>query len=159
MDLRETCLQSGNKIEIILERQIRMQPADNVELRDRLGVSGSRRLKRFFERHGVSAGSVFLASESAQAARRNTNIRGINMAVDVEISHIAVHARTYRVGQPAQSENVRRKIERDPFLQAQPLARKYLIGNRLEARIVRLKSMTGLGLHCCGPGELDGYGS
>ena len=74
------CFRPGAEIEEILKRQVGMQSADNVELRDRLGVSGSRGLERFFESHGVGAGRIFLAAKSAQSAGRHTNIRRIDDA-------------------------------------------------------------------------------
>src|SRR5215472_18921013 len=106
MDLRKTLFESSNQVEEILERQIRMQPADYMELRDGLRVAGSRGFVSFFQRHGVSARRILLPAEGAQTASCHTNIRGIDVAIDVEIRHIAVHALTHMIGQPAQGQNI-----------------------------------------------------
>ena len=106
MHLRKTLLQSRAQIEKILKRQVGMQSADDVKLRDRLGVAGSGRLERLVERHGVSAGRIFLAAEGAQAARGHANVGRIDVAIDVEIRLVAMHALADRVGHPAHGENV-----------------------------------------------------
>ena len=110
VDLRKALFQSGNQVEKILKRQIRMQSADNVELGNRFGVAGSGRLESFFQRHGVGAGSIFLASKSAQAASGHANIRRIDMAVDVEVRLVAMHPLANPVGQPADGQDVARAI-------------------------------------------------
>ena len=74
MDLRKALLEAGNQVEKILERQIGMQSADDVKLRDCLGVAGSGGLKSLFQRHGVGARGVLLAPESAQPAGGHANI-------------------------------------------------------------------------------------
>src|SRR5258708_23006712 len=81
--LRKTLCQSGNEIKKILEGQIWMQSANNVELGDRLGVTGSGRLEGFFKRHSVSARRIFLAPKSAQPTSCHADIRRIDMAVSV----------------------------------------------------------------------------
>ena len=83
-----------------------MQSADNVKFRDRFGVTRRSRLKCFFERHRIGTRCVFLSTERAQAARRDADIGGINVAIDVEVSLIAVHALANVIGQPADGQNV-----------------------------------------------------
>ena len=107
MHLRETLFQSGNQIEVVLERQVRMQPAHNVELGHSFRVSGGGSLISLFERHGVSAGSILLASKSAKPAGSYTDVGGIDMAIHIEISHIAVQPFTHLVGEPANRQDVR----------------------------------------------------
>src|SRR5208283_689562 len=106
VDLRKALLQSGNEVKKIFKRQIGMQPANNMKLSDRFGVTRSSRLKGFFERHSISARSVFLAPKSAQPASRHANIRRIDMTIDVEVSLVAMHPLPHPVGQPAHSQNV-----------------------------------------------------
>ena len=88
--MREALLEPRNQIEEILERQVRMQTSHDVELGNRFRVARSGRLESLFQGHGVSARRVFLAAKSAQPAGGNADIRGINMAIDVEISLVAV---------------------------------------------------------------------
>src|SRR5258708_14874822 len=106
MHLRKALLQTGDEVQKILKRQIRVQPADNVELRNRFTVTGSRGLERLFEGHGVSAGRIFLAAESAQPASGNADVGRINVAVYVEVRLVAVHALANLVGKPADGQNV-----------------------------------------------------
>ena len=139
VDLRKALLQSGNQVEKILERQIGMQPADNVKLGDRLGVAGSGRLEGFFERHGVSARSIFLAPKSAQPAGRHANIRRIDMAVDVKVRLVAMHPLPHPVGQPAHGQDVARPIKHKRIGLVQPFAREDFILDRKQPRVVGLK--------------------
>src|SRR5437879_13408069 len=112
MYLRKTLFQARAEIQEILKRQVGMEPADNVEFRDRLGISRGRGLERLFKRHGVSAGRVLLPSKGEQAAGGNANIRGVDMPVDVEIGLGAVHALAHGVGQPAYGEDVAATVKR-----------------------------------------------
>ena len=65
MYLRKTLLQSGAKIEKILERKVGMESADDVKFRDSLAVSGGGGFKGLLQGHGVCARRVFLAAEGA----------------------------------------------------------------------------------------------
>ena len=106
MHLRKALLKPGDQIEKILERQIGMQSANDVEFRNRFAVTGSRRLESFFQGHGVGAGRIFLPAEGAQPASRHAHIRGIQMTVDVEVSRVAVHSLAHMIGQPSDRQNV-----------------------------------------------------
>ena len=97
MNLREALLQTGAEIKEVLERQVGMKAADDVELRNGLGIAGSGRLKGFFERHGVGAGGIFLSTKRTQPASSHTHIRGIDVAIDVEISSVAMQPLAYGV--------------------------------------------------------------
>src|ERR1700674_1834495 len=101
MDLREALLEAGNQVEKVLKRQIGMQTADDVELRNRFAVARGSRLKRFLEGHGVGAGRVLLPAEGAEAAGGHANIRRIDVAIDVEVRLVAVHALTHAIAPPA----------------------------------------------------------
>ena len=111
MYLRKALLQARAQIEEVLKWQVWMQPTHDVKLGDRLGVSRGRGFESLFERHGVSAGRIFLSSKRAQPARRHANICRINMPVDIEICFVAVHALAHRVGQPAHGQNVARAVQ------------------------------------------------
>ena len=141
MHLRKALLQAGAEIEEILKRQVGMQSADDVKFGDRLGVSGSRGFERLFERHGVGAGRVFLAAEGAQAAGGHANVRRIDVAVDVEIRLVAVHALAHGVGHPAHGENVAGAVEGERVVGVQALAGEDFVVNRRQARVVRLESV------------------
>ena len=68
-----------------------MQSADDVKFGDRLCVAGGGGLESFLERHGISAGRVFLSAKRAQPASRDADVRGIDMTIDVEIGAIPMH--------------------------------------------------------------------
>ena len=122
MHLRKALLQAGAEIEKILKRQVGMQSADDVKLGDGLAVSGSRGFEGLFERHGVGAGRIFLAAKGAQAASGDANIGGIDMAIDVEISLVAMHALADVVRHPADGKNVAGAVESEGVGLVQALA-------------------------------------
>ncbi len=69
-----------------------MQAADDVKLGDGFGVSGGCGFEGFFERHGVGAGRVLLAAKGTETAGGHAYVRRIDVAVDVEVGAVAVHA-------------------------------------------------------------------
>ena len=95
-----------DQVEKIFERQVGMQAADDVELRHRLGVARSRGLPCLFQSHGVAGRVALLAAEGAQLAGRHAHIGRIDVAIDVEVGHVAVHALAHVVGQPAHGQHV-----------------------------------------------------
>src|SRR3989442_11060521 len=118
-----------------------MQPADDVKLGNRFGVSGSGGLESFLESHGVGSRRVFFSAEGAQTASGNTNIGGIDMAVDVEVCPIAMHSLAHRISQPSHCEDVTTAIECERVIRIEALPGRNLFRHGLKLRIVRLKSM------------------
>ncbi len=141
MHLRKTLLQAGAQIEKILEGQIGMQAADDVKLGDGLGVSRGGSFKSLIERHSVGAGRVSLAAEGAQAAGRYANVGGVDVAIDVEIRLIAMHALTDVIGHPAHSENVAGAVEGKGVRRVEPLTCDHSGVDGLKARVVGPKWM------------------
>src|ERR1700680_837919 len=101
MDLREALLEAGNQVEEILKRQIGMEAADDVELGHRFAIAGGSGLEGFLECHGVGTWSIFLSAESTKPAGGHAHIRGINVAVDVEVGLVAMHALPHGIRQSA----------------------------------------------------------
>src|ERR1051326_981347 len=126
-----------------------MQAADNMKFCDRLRVAGSSGLERLFQRHGVSAGRIFLAAKSAKSARSYANVGRIDMAIDVEVSHVPVQAFTNMIGQPANGKYVRRAIEGDGIVKCEALTGKDFGGNGLKARVVCLEPVPGWSQRAC----------
>ena len=83
-----------------------MQAADDVELGDCFRVAGRGGLPRFFERHGVAGRIALLASERAELAGGHAHVGGIDVPVDVEVGHVAVHALANMIGQPSYSQHI-----------------------------------------------------
>src|SRR5579872_1567599 len=111
MHLRKALFEAGDQVEEILKWQIGMQSADDMELRNCFAVARGRGLKRFFKGHSVSAGRVFFPAKGAKPACGHADICGINVAIDVEVSLVAMHALAHEIRQPANRENVRGTIE------------------------------------------------
>src|ERR1700686_2108285 len=139
VDQRKTLLQPRNQIKKILERQIRMQPANNMKLRNRFAISRRRSLKSLVQRHGVSARRVLLTPKSAQPASRHANIRRINMPVDVEVSLVPMHPLANPISQPTHGKNIARPVKHKRISLVQALASKNLIFNREQPRVVSLE--------------------
>src|SRR5258708_31747362 len=118
-----------------------MKSANDVKLGDSFGISRSGSFERFIERHGIGAGRVLLASEGTKAASGYADVGGINVAVDVEIRFVAVHALADIVGHPSDGENVAGTVKRERVGCAEALASKDFGMDRLEARVVSLKRM------------------
>src|SRR6185312_12089298 len=119
--LRKALFQARHQIEEVLKRKVGMQAANNVKLGDRLAVSGGRGFKSFFEGHGIGARRVLFSAEGAQAAGRHAYIRGINVAVYIEISPVAMEAFTNVVRHPTHGQNIAGLIKRKRVIAAQTL--------------------------------------
>ena len=119
-----------------------MQPADNVKLRDRLAVSGRCGLECLFQSHGVGAGRVFLSAKGAQTARRHAHIRGIDVAIDVEVGLVAMHTLADGIGHPAHGKNVAGAIQGEGVVNIQALAGHDFVMDRRQAWIVSLKGVS-----------------
>ena len=118
-----------------------LQAADDVELGHRLGVAGGCRLPGLFQRHGVAGRVALLAAKGAQPAVGHANIGGIDVAIDVEVGHIAVHPLAHMIGQPAHRQHVGGAVEHQTIVEVQPLAGQYLGRNRLKALVMALKGV------------------
>ncbi len=139
MNLRKAFFQPGDQVEVILEWQVGMQAADNVEFGDGFGVARAGGVPDFFQRHGVRAGHVLLAAEGAQAAGGDADIGVIDVPVDVEVSRVTVHAFANVIGQPADCQDVARTIEGERVVDREPLLRHDLVTDRVQADIVGLE--------------------
>src|SRR5215471_9129612 len=143
MHLREPLFQARAQIEKILKRQVRVQAADDVKFSNRFGISGSRYLEGLLQRHRIGTQRVFLAPESAQAARRYAYIRRIDMAVDVEIRLVAMHPLSHKIRHPADGEDVACPVKHKRIRGIKTRARENFFMDRLQPRIVRLKRVRG----------------
>ena len=135
MHLRKALLQAAQHLAVPVERQLRMQSADDVELGDRFAPALARDMPDLLERHGVGLRILGSLAERAQPATGHADIGGIDVAVDVEVSDVAVQALAHQVGHVAERENVRGPVERDAVVVGQALARLHLLEDRLQPRI------------------------
>ena len=104
--LGKRCLRPRIEIEEKLKRQIGVQAADNVKLRDGFGIAGRGGFPCFFESHGVAGGVAFFAAEGAELAGGDAHVGGVDVAIDVEVGHVAMQPLAHMVGQPAHGQHV-----------------------------------------------------
>src|SRR5580658_5304432 len=116
-----------------------MEAADDVKLGDRFGIPGGRDLKRLVERHGVAGRVALLAPEGAQLAGGYAHVGRIDVAIDVEVGHVAVQALAHKIRQPAHGQYVIGPVERKTLFAAETLARHHTRGNRLQPLVVGAK--------------------
>ena len=114
-----------------------------MEFGDRLGVAGGCGLESFFQRHGVGAGRVFLAAEGAEPAGGDADVGRIDVAVDVEVGLVAVHALAHVIGEPSDGEDVAGAIEGKRVLLAEAFAGQHFVFDG--DLVARRQSGTGAG--------------
>ncbi len=124
-----------------------MQAADNVELGDGFRIAGGGGFPCLIEGHGVAGRVAFFASEGAQLAGRDAHVGGVDVAIDVEVGHVAMHPLAHMVGQPTHCEHITRAIERQAVVRTEPLLGHHLGGDRLQAGVVRLECVAWAGAH------------
>src|SRR5215472_4101281 len=139
MNLGKALFEAGDEVQVVLEGQVRMQAAYDMKLRDGFAVAGGGGFKGLVQGHGISARSILLAAEGTQPASRDADIGWVDVPVDVEISHIAVHALADVIGQPANRQDISRAIEGYSIVKAQPFMGKHLIRDGQEPRVFGLK--------------------
>ena len=141
MHLGVALLQPAHQLLEVLERQIGIEPAHDVELRHRLGQPSARRRPRLLQRHGVGAGRALPAPEGAQPAACHAHVGGIDVPVHVEVGDVAVHPLAHGVGHPSHGQDVRAAIERHAIVEAEPLTRLHPGRNRAQPRVAGLEAM------------------
>ena len=83
--LREALLEAAQHLAEPVEREFRVQAADDVEFGDRLAPAFAGAMPDLFQRHGVGLGIAHPLAERAQAATGHADVGGIDVAVDVEV--------------------------------------------------------------------------
>src|ERR1700682_4258918 len=85
------------------------------------------------KRERVRAGGIRVAAKSAEPAVRDAHVGGVDVAVDVEIAGVTVTLFTHIIREPADGQQVRRSVEHNPIVEAQPLTGQNFVGDRLQA--------------------------
>ena len=129
MHLREALLEAAQHLAIPVERQFRMQSADDVKLGDGLTPALAGAMPHLVERHGVGLGIAHPFAEGAQAATGHADVGGIDVAVDVEVRLVAVQALADQVGEIAHREDVGGAVERDAVFERKTLAGFHLLSD------------------------------
>src|ERR1700751_904289 len=112
-----------------------MQSTDNMKLRGTFCDSITGALVDFVQGEIVSAGRIGRATKRAELAVRHANVRGIDVAIDVEIRDVAVLLLAHVIREPADGEQIMRLIQRKPVFGMQALAREHLLSHGLQARV------------------------
>src|SRR5579864_5794429 len=135
MHLREALLEAANHVEVKRKRQIGMQPTDNMKFGRAFRDALPRALPDFFERVAVRALGIFVAPESAQAAMRAADIRGIDVPVDVVVAEVAVALLANMIREPTNGKQIARFVERQAILSRKALASEHFLGDRFNPLI------------------------
>jgi hypothetical protein len=107
VDVGPDPLEAAQQLGVVVERQIRMQAVDDVQLRERLIGAPPQLVPRLLEGHRVRARhSGLQARERAEQAARHAHVRRLDAEVVVEIRVRAVPLLTLAVGEPPDSEQV-----------------------------------------------------
>ena len=88
------------------KRKIGVQAADDMELRDGFRIAGGGGFPCLIEGHGVAGGVALFAAEGAELAGRDAHVGGVDVAIDVEVGHVAMHPLAHMVGQPTHGKHV-----------------------------------------------------
>src|SRR5580704_3189836 len=94
-------LEPAHHLKVVIERQIGVQPANNVEFRGAFAHALLSALINFFEGKVVRAGRTGVTAKRAKLAMRHANICGIDVPVNVEIGDVTVPLLAYIVRKPA----------------------------------------------------------
>src|SRR6266852_1375520 len=101
MHAAEALLQATNQLQEIVEGQIGVQTADDVEFRGAFADALLGALVNFLQGKGVGARGARIASEGAELAMRHANVGGVDVAIDVEIGDVAMALLADVVGKPS----------------------------------------------------------
>ena len=139
MYVRVALLQSADQFQEIVERQIRMQAADNMKFRGPFAHTLRSPFVDFFQRKRVSAGSAWIPPEGAKFAVRDAHVGGVDVAIHVVIGDVAVTLLAHIVGKPAYGEKVGCFKKRHALIGRKSFAGEHLVGDRFQSRVVQHK--------------------
>jgi hypothetical protein len=131
MQMRKLAFQSAKQIGVILERQFRIQTADNMQFRRafRNGVSGN--IDAFVNRMRVCALLPGAFVKPAKFTIGDADVRVIEMPVDVKISRPPVLFPPHKIGEFAERVQIVGFIQRDAFFKVKTLARLDFSGDKI----------------------------
>src|SRR5690348_13133074 len=113
-----------------------MQAADDVKFRGALGDALSGALPDFFLRVGVSAGGILVTAKGAEAAMGTTDVRRIDVAIDVVVAGVAVALFADVIGEPADGEKIVRLIKRKTVFGGEALGGEDFLRDGLKTLVV-----------------------
>ena len=132
---RPDALQAAEHLRVVLERQIRVQAVDDVDLGERLIGSAAELPPDLFERHRVGIGVARLQPrERAEQAARDADVRRFDPDVVVVVGPGRVAPFTLPVGEPAEREQIGRVEQPHAIFEIETDAGVELLGNVRQPR-------------------------
>ena len=116
----------------MVEGKVRVQAADDVELRCAFANALLGALINLFQRKSVGTRGVGIAAKRTQPAVRHADVGRINVAVDVEIRHVPVALLANVVGQPAHRQQVRRAVKQHAVVNRKPFTSEHFARDGLQ---------------------------
>ena len=135
MNRWEALPEPPEQVHVIVEGQIGVEAADNVEFRHRFGPAFARLAEGILERHRVGARGVGLAAERAQFATRDADVGRVDVPVDVKISSRALKFLPDAMRKPAERQQIVRAVKRRAVVEVQPLFGEHFLGDGPKPRV------------------------
>jgi hypothetical protein len=120
MQLRILALQGRQQIRVVAKRQLSVQTADDVQFRSTFGDCLTGNPEGLVDVVRVGVWLPWRAVKAAKLAIRITDIRMIEMSVDVEVSSQSMFLTPYLVCQLSQSQEVIRRVQREAISEREP---------------------------------------
>ena len=130
VDLGILVLDPADEVDVIVERQLVVQAADDVQLGRPPVVGRLGPLEDLGAVHDVGALVVEVGPEGAEVALVDADVGRVDVRVDVVVAEVAVVPLADQVGHRADREQVVRRLQRQAVLEAQPLPRLDLLPDR-----------------------------
>lgn len=119
---------------VVLERQPRVQPSDDVQFGGTGVRRGERRVSDFVDVHLVRPVLTSLPMEGAEGAAQGADVGVVDVPIDVVERRPAVHPPPDEIRQGADAVDVGSLVERQTVLEGQAIAPEHLLGDRDEFR-------------------------
>ena len=132
VDLGRGFLDPAHDVEVVAERQLVVQAADDVQLGGPAGAGLPGALDDLVAVHHVGPVFAQVGPERAEVAGVDADVGRVDVRIHVVVREVAVVSLAHQVGHRAQGEQVVRRLERQAILEAQPLAGLDLIADRIQ---------------------------
>jgi hypothetical protein len=122
--------EAAQQIGVVAERQLRMEPVDDMDFGERFVHALPKLGKDLLERHRMRAGIVRTqARKRAEEARGLADVRGLEPQVVIEIRPTAMPPFAFAIRHPPDGQKVGRLKESQTVVQRQALAAFDLVGD------------------------------
>ncbi len=133
VDPREARFERDEELLVVLDPELRMEAADDVQLADRLVEVALGDPHRLVHRPRPAAVAIAERNvERAQLARGDAHISRVEVPVDVVVGDVAMEPLADEVCEPSDAEQVVGGRQDQAILAVEPHARENLRGDRLE---------------------------